>query len=64
MPPVLTVLTGLLGVYGGYFGAGHGVILLVLLALGIEEDLQVVNALKNAAVTAANLAIAAHLALR
>jgi uncharacterized membrane protein YfcA len=58
MPPVLTVLTGLLGVYGGYFGAGHGVILLVLLALGIEEDLQVVNALKNAAVTAANLAAA------
>jgi uncharacterized membrane protein YfcA len=57
-PPVLNGLTGLLGVYGGYFGAGHGVILLVLLALGIDEDLQVVNALKNAAVTAANLAAA------
>jgi uncharacterized membrane protein YfcA len=58
MPRVLTALTGLLGVYGGYFGAGHGVILLALLALGVDEDLQVVNALKNAAVTAANLAAA------
>jgi uncharacterized membrane protein YfcA len=58
MPRVLTVSTGLLGVYGGYFGAGHGVILLALLALGIEEDMQVVNALKNAAVAAANLAAA------
>ncbi|MGC9668696.1 sulfite exporter TauE/SafE family protein [Planosporangium sp. 12N6] len=58
MPLLLTVLTGLLGVYGGYFGAGQGVILLALLALGIDDDLQVVNALKNAAVTAANLAAA------
>lgn len=44
--------------YGGYFGAGHGVILIALLALGIDEQLQVVNALKNAAVTAANAAAA------
>jgi uncharacterized membrane protein YfcA len=56
VPRVLTGLTGLLAVYGGYFGAGHGVILLTMLALGVEEDLQVVNALKNAAVTAANVA--------
>lgn len=49
---------GLLAVYGGYFGAGHGVLLIALLGLAVEEDLQVVNALKNAAVTAANAAAA------
>lgn len=54
----LTGAAGLLAVYGGYFGAGQGVILIALLALGAEEDLQVVNALKNAAVTAANTAAA------
>jgi uncharacterized membrane protein YfcA len=58
MPPVLTTLTGLVGVYGGYFGAGQGIIVVTLLALGIDEDLQVVNALKNAAVTGANVTAA------
>jgi uncharacterized membrane protein YfcA len=50
--------TALLGVYGGYFGAGQGVILVALLGLAGEADLQAVNALKNAAVTAANCAAA------
>jgi uncharacterized protein len=50
--------TALLGVYGGYFGAGQGVILIALLGLAGEADLQAVNALKNAAVTAANCAAA------
>jgi uncharacterized protein len=54
----LIVATGLLGVYGGYFGAGQGVILVALLGLGGHDDLQTVNALKNAAVTAANCAAA------
>lgn len=54
----VSAAAGLLAVYGGYFGAGHGVILIALLALGIDEQLQVVNALKNAAVTAANAAAA------
>ena len=53
-----TGAAGLLAVYGGYFGAGHGVLLLALLGLAVEEDLQVANALKNAAVTAANAAAA------
>lgn len=57
--PAVTGAAGLLGVYGGYFGAGQGVMLIALLGLGTGEDLQVVNALKNAAVTAANLAAAA-----
>jgi uncharacterized membrane protein YfcA len=50
--------TALLGVYGGYFGAGQGVILIALLGIGGEADLQAANALKNAAVTAANCAAA------
>ncbi len=54
----VTVAAGLLAVYGGYFGAGHGVLLIALLGLAVEEDLQVVNALKNAAVTAANASAA------
>ena len=34
-------------VYGGYFGAGQGVILLALMAILMAEPLQQVNALKN-----------------
>lgn len=57
-PPLLIAAAGLLAVYGGYFGAGQGVILIALLALGLEEDLQVINAVKNVAVTASNAAAA------
>jgi uncharacterized protein len=35
------------GIYGGYFGAAQGVILLALLGITIPEDLQRLNALKN-----------------
>ncbi|MGH3413182.1 MAG: sulfite exporter TauE/SafE family protein [Marmoricola sp.] len=35
------------GVYGGYFGAAQGVILMAVLGIGIEDDLQRHNALKN-----------------
>jgi hypothetical protein len=35
------------GVYGGYFGAGQGIILISLLAIFIPEDLQRLNATKN-----------------
>lgn len=36
------------GVYGGYFGAAQGVILLAIMGIAIpEEDLQRLNALKN-----------------
>jgi uncharacterized membrane protein YfcA len=37
----------LTGVYGGYFGAAQGVILIALLAISLEEALQRLNALKN-----------------
>jgi uncharacterized protein len=38
--------TGLTGVYGGYFGAAQGVLLLAVLGIAIDDELQRVNALK------------------
>ena len=35
------------GVYGGYFGAAQGVLLMGILGVGIPETLQRLNALKN-----------------
>jgi uncharacterized protein len=37
----------LTAVYGGYFGAGLGIMLLAVLALSIDDDLQRLNALKG-----------------
>jgi uncharacterized membrane protein YfcA len=42
-------------VYGGYFGAAQGVLLLACLTLGTDVDLKTVNGLKNVAVLAANV---------
>lgn len=39
--------TLLAGVYGGYFGAAQGVILMGILGIGIAESLQRLNAVKN-----------------
>ena len=52
----LTGGSSLIGVYGGYFGAAQGVLLVALLALGLDVKLQTVNGLKNVAVLSANLA--------
>ena len=35
------------GIYGGYFGAAQGVLLIALLGLGLDEGIQRVNAAKN-----------------
>jgi uncharacterized membrane protein YfcA len=40
----LGVLIG--GIYGGYFGAAQGIMLLAILSLSIDDDLQRINALK------------------
>ena len=37
----------LAGVYGGYFGAAQGILLLAILGLALPDDLQRINALKN-----------------
>ena len=43
------LLAGLFGagVYGGYFGAAQGVLLMGLMGLALREDLQRINAVKN-----------------
>lgn len=43
------------GMYGGYFGAAQGVLLIAVLALGLDETLQRVNAAKNVLSGLANL---------
>ena len=45
----------LAGVYGGYFGAAQGVLLIGLLGLTLDEDLQRINALKNVLAGVVNL---------
>jgi len=46
-PVLLWVLVMLTGIYGGYFGAANGVILIAILGTLVEADLQRMNALKN-----------------
>ena len=53
----------LVGIYGGYFGAAAGVILLALLLLGTTEPLATSNALKNALLGVANAVAALGFAL-
>jgi uncharacterized protein len=56
------------GIYGGYFGAAQGIILLGVLGLAIDDDLQRINALKVVLAGIVNLiagivfAIFAHVA--
>jgi hypothetical protein len=44
--PVLCVLVFLSGVYGGYFGAAQGVLLLGLMGMAFNDSLQRINAVK------------------
>lgn len=46
-PMGLLVAVYLTGIYGGYFGAAQGVILMALLAIFLTDDLQRLNGLKN-----------------
>ena len=45
--PALWVLVFLSGVYGGYFGAAQGVLLLGLMGVAFTDSMQRVNAVKN-----------------
>jgi uncharacterized membrane protein YfcA len=45
--PIVLVLVYLTGVYGGYFGAAQGVLLIGILGLALNETMQRVNAAKN-----------------
>jgi uncharacterized membrane protein YfcA len=57
----LPLLAGvyLAGLYGGYFGAAQGVLLLALMAVGLDQGLQRLNGFKNALVLIVNATAAA-----
>ncbi len=44
--PVGTLAVLASGIYGGYFGAAQGILLLAILGLALDDDLQRINALK------------------
>jgi hypothetical protein len=46
--PLVVLAVFLTAIYGGYFGAGQGVILLALLLVLVNDDAQRLNGLKNA----------------
>jgi uncharacterized membrane protein YfcA len=43
------------GVYGGYFGAGQGILLMGILGIGLRDSLQRLNGLKNVLAGLVNL---------
>lgn len=57
-PVVAATLVGLAAIYGGYFGAGLGVIVLSALAVTTGDSLIRINALKQAISLAVNVAAA------
>jgi hypothetical protein len=58
--PVLAVAQFFGGVYGAFFGAGLGVMMLAVLGLFIRDDLQRVNALKGMMALIINVVAAAY----
>jgi uncharacterized protein len=52
--PVLVGAVFATGVYGGYFGAAQGIILIALLAIFVADDLQRLNGTKNVLALCAN----------
>jgi uncharacterized membrane protein YfcA len=53
--PFTTLGVGATGVYGGYFGAAQGIMLLGILGVTLPDDLQHLNALKNLLAMLVNL---------
>ena len=45
--PLLWALVAAAGVYGGYFGAAQGIILIAMLGIFLDDELQRLNACKN-----------------
>nr|WP_202388038.1 sulfite exporter TauE/SafE family protein [Nocardioides flavescens] len=53
--PATTVAATVVGAYGGYFGAGAGVMMVAVLGFGADLELRVANALKTLCLAAANV---------
>ncbi|MBB3045245.1 TSUP family transporter [Nocardioides soli] len=58
LSPVTILFVLLTGVYGGYFGAGAGVMMIATLALGLDIDLRVIGGIRTASLLASNLVAA------
>jgi len=65
--PVVWILVFLMGIYGGYFGAAQGILLLGLFGITFRDSMQRINAVKNVlacivnAVAAVIFIIATHI---
>ena len=55
--------TGLIGIYGGYFGAAQGIMLMAALGLVYDADTQRSNGAKNILASAANITAAVVFAI-
>ncbi|MBC9734954.1 sulfite exporter TauE/SafE family protein [Nocardioides marmotae] len=55
LSPVATAFVVLTGVYGGYFGAGAGVMMIAVLALSLDLDFGVVAGIRTTSLMASNL---------
>ena len=55
LSPATTVFVLLTGVYGGYFGAGAGVLMVATLALGLDVAFHVISGIRTTSVMAANV---------
>ena len=53
--PALWLLVAATGIYGGYFGAAQGIILIAILGMLIRDELQRLNAVKNVLAGSVNL---------
>ena len=53
-PILLWLAVAFVGVYGGYFGAAQGVLLIAILGIGMSESLLKINAIKNVLATIVN----------
>lgn len=58
--PLLQTGVFLTAIYGGYFGAAQGVILLALLGLTLDDDLQRLNGVKNVLAAVVNAVAAVY----
>lgn len=62
-PALLAIGVGVIGIYGGYFGAAAGVLMLALLLQLIDQSVARSNALKNITLGGANAVAAVGFAL-
>ena len=55
LSPVTTFFATLTGVYGGYFGAGAGVMMVAVLGLGTDLDFKVISGLRTLSLMVGNV---------